>query len=123
MKMVLRLVAVAAISVGVLMGANVYAGVEAKCKPCHDFGAKNKVGPGLKGIMGRKAGSSDFAKYSKSMKAGGWAWDEANLRKWLGNSKTAIKELTGDDKAKTTMPPQKLKGAKLDKMIEFLKGL
>ena len=123
MKIVLKLVATAAISMGLLMGANAYAGAEGKCKGCHDFGAKNKVGPGLKGIMGKKAGSSDFKKYSKSLKAGGWTWDEKNMRAWLANSKTAIKDLTGDPKAKSTMPPQRLKGAKLDQVIEFLKGL
>jgi cytochrome c len=123
MNTVLKLVATAAISMGVLMGANAYAGVEAKCKACHDFGTKSKVGPGLKGIMGAKAGVSDFKRYSKSMKNGGWTWDEANMRAWLGNGKKAIKDFTGDPKAKTTMPPQRMKGAKLDKMIEFLKGL
>lgn len=123
MKTVLKLVATAAISMGLLMGANAYAGAEAKCKACHDFGAKHKVGPGLKGVVGRKAGSTDFKRYSKSLKAGGWTWDDASLRKWLTNSKSAIKELTGDAKAKTTMPPQRLKGAKLDQVIEFLKGL
>lgn len=123
MKMVLKSVAVAAISVGVLMGANVYAGVEAVCKPCHDFGTKHSVGPGLKGIFGRKAGATDFKMYGKSLKQGGWTWDEEHLRKWLTNSNKAIKEFTGDPKAKTTMPPQRLKGAKLDKVIEFLKGL
>ena len=123
MKTVLKLVATAAISMGVLMGANAYAGVEAKCKACHDFGAKHKVGPSLKGIVGRKAGSTDFKRYSKGMKKCGWTWDEEHLRAWLSDGKKAIKDFTGDAKAKTTMPPQKLKGAKLDKMIEFLKGL
>ncbi len=123
MKIVLKTVAAATIAVGMLMGANVSAGVEAKCKACHDFGAKNKVGPGLKGIMGREAGSTDFKRYSKGMKKGGWTWDEEHLRAWLSDGKKAIKDFTGDAKAKTTMPPQRLKGAKLDKMIEFLKGL
>lgn len=123
MKTVSNLVAVATIAVGILVGTNVYAGVEAKCKVCHNFNTKHKVGPGLKGIVGKKAGSSDFRSYGKSLKQGGWTWDEAHLRKWLDDGKNAIKEFTGDPKAKTTMPPQKLKGAKLDKVIEFLKGL
>lgn len=123
MKTVLKLAAVAAISVGILMGTNVYAGIEAKCKVCHNFDTKHKVGPGLKGVVGRKAGSSDFKRYGKSLKQGGWTWDEEHLRKWLNDSKKAIIEFSGDAKAKTTMPPQKLKGAKLDKVIEFLKGL
>ncbi|NOZ52905.1 MAG: c-type cytochrome [Gammaproteobacteria bacterium] len=107
----------------ITMGNSVYAGVEAQCKICHDFGTAHKVGPGLKGIMGSKAGTTDYKNYSKSLKQGGWVWDEEHMRKWLTDGKKAIKEFTGDDNAKTTMPPQKLKGDKLDKVIEFLKGL
>lgn len=123
MKKILKTTAVAAIAAGALMSANVYAGAEGKCKACHDFGSKSMVGPGLAGIMGRKAGSADFKNYSASLKAGGWVWDEANMRKWLADSKEAIKELTGDPNAKTTMPPQKLHDAQLDEVIAFLKGL
>ncbi len=123
MKTVLKSVAAATIAMGMLMGTNVYAGAEAKCKACHDFGAKHKVGPGLKGIMGKKAGATDFKRYSKSLKGGAWVWDEKNMRAWLGDGKKAIKDLTGDAKAKTTMPPQRLKGAKLDEVIKFMNGL
>jgi len=123
MKTILKTAAAAVITASAFMGMNANAGIEAKCKACHDFGSANRVGPGLKGVIGRKAGSTSFGKYSKSLKGGGWVWDEANMRLWLGNSKKAIKELTGDPKAKTTMPPMKLKGEKLDHVIEFLKGL
>jgi len=105
-----------------LAGANAYAGAEGRCKACHDFGTANKVGPGLAGIVGRQAGSTDF-KYSDALKKGGWVWDEANLRKWLEDSTAAIKELSGDPNAKTLMPSQRLKGDKLDEVIEFLKGI
>jgi len=123
MKTILKTVAIAAITASAFAGMNANAGIEAKCKACHDFGTANKVGPGLKGIMGHKAGATSFGKYSKSLKNGGWVWDEAKMRLWLYDSKKAIKELTGDPKAKTTMPPMKLKGEKLDHVIEFLKGL
>ena len=123
MKTIIKAASVAAIAASALMGMNAQAGIEAKCKACHDFGSANKVGPGLAGIMGKKAGSTDFGKYSKSLKAGGWTWDEANMRLWLYDSKKAIKELSGDSGAKTTMPPMKLKGDKLDQVIEFLNGL
>ena len=115
---VLALVAMVSLAV-----TNAYAGAEGRCKACHDFGATHKVGPGLAGIVGRKAGSTDFGKYSPALKKGGWVWNEENLRKWLTNSKEAIKELSGDPNAKTLMPSQRLKGAKLDKVIEFLKGI
>jgi len=123
MKAILKVMAAAVIAVGLLAGTNAQAGIEGRCKACHDFGKAHKVGPGLAGIVGRKAGSTDFKKYSKSLKNGSWTWDEDHLRKWLFDSKKAIKEFTGDPNAKTTMPPQKLKGAKLDQIIEFLKGI
>ncbi len=123
MKTMIKTVAATIIAASAFLGMNANAGIEAKCKACHDFGTANKVGPGLKGIMGHKAGATSFGKYSKSLKNGGWVWDEANMRLWLGDGKKAIKELTGDPKAKTTMPSMKLKGEKLDQVIEFLKGL
>ena len=60
-----------------------------KCKACHSVDApKNKVGPYLVGIVGRKAGSADgYTKYSKAIKDSGIVWDEANLDKWLTNPK------------------------------------
>ena len=40
-----------------------------KCKACHTMKAgKNKIGPSLHGIMGRKAASVPKFKYSKAMK-------------------------------------------------------
>ena len=60
-----------------------------KCKACHNADApKNKVGPHLVGIVGRKAGAADgYTKYSKAIKDSGIVWDEANLDKWLTNPK------------------------------------
>ncbi len=94
-----------------------------KCKACHDFGTKNKVGPGLKGIVGRKAGTFPGYKYSDSLKNANWVWDEDHLRKWVHNSKKAIKEFTGDSHAKTKMGKQNVKGKKADKLITFLKTI
>jgi len=122
MKAILKTAAVAAIAAGTLVTANVYAGVEAKCAACHDFGTKSKVGPGLAGIVGKKAGTADF-KYSDALKKGGWVWDEAHLRKWVVDSNAAVKEFTGDANAKTNMPPQKLNDAQVDELIKFLKGI
>ncbi|MDX8412282.1 MAG: c-type cytochrome [Mariprofundaceae bacterium] len=122
MKKIIMIAAAAAMIAG-FTASTAYAGAEAKCKACHDFGSKHKVGPSLAGVFGRDAGSTDFAKYGASLKKGGWKWDEANLRKWIENSKKAIKELSGDAGAKTKMPPQKLTGKKADDVIAFLKGL
>jgi len=105
-----------------LAASDAYAGPEKRCLACHSFGDKNNMGPGLKGVFGRKAGTHPGFEYS-GLKGADWVWDEENLRKWIYDAPTSIKELTGDDKAKTKMPRYKYKGAKADKVIEFLKTL
>ncbi len=63
-----------------------------KCKTCHTFDpGKKKIGPHLKGIIGRKAGSVEGYKYSKAMKAADIVWDEANLDQYLKKPKAFIK--------------------------------
>jgi len=63
-------------------------------------------------------------KYSDAVKSGAWNWDEAHLREWMCNSKKAVKKFTGNDKAKTKMPPQKIcKAEKQDEVLAKLKSL
>ncbi len=64
-----------------------------KCKACHAVGekAKNKVGPQLNGVVGRKAGAVEGYKYSKAMLDSGITWDEANLDKYLKKPKDLVK--------------------------------
>jgi len=95
-----------------------------KCKACHNFTAKKKVGPGLKGIFGRKAGAMPDMKYGAALAAGGWVWDEKNLAAWVCNSKKAVKSLSGDASAKTKMGPQRICDAtKQADLIAYLKTL
>jgi cytochrome c len=56
---------------------------------------KDKVGPSLHGVVGRKAGSlaSYAGKYSSAMKKAGEAglvWDEANLAVYLKSPKDKV---------------------------------
>lgn len=55
------------------------------CAVCHDVGTVNKVGPGLKGIVGRKSASIAGFAYSPAMKEAGLTWDVATLDKYLEN--------------------------------------
>ncbi|MBZ9669855.1 cytochrome c family protein [Mesorhizobium sp. B3-2-1] len=67
-----------------------------KCMVCHEATTdKDKIGPSLHGVIGRKAGSlpSFQAKYSDAMKkagAGGLVWDEANLAEYIKSPKTKV---------------------------------
>jgi len=95
-----------------------------KCKACHNFTAKKKMGPGLKGVVGRKAGAMPDMKYGAALAAGGWVWDEKNLAAWVCDSRKAVKQLSGDSAAKTKMPPQRICDVtKQADLIAFLKTL
>jgi cytochrome c len=66
-----------------------------KCAICHIADIdKNKVGPSLNGLFGRKAGTHpDFA-YSTAMReagTGGLVWDKTVLRDYLHNPKSKVK--------------------------------
>jgi cytochrome c len=76
--------------------------VFAKCMACHTLEAgKNKVGPSLHGIIGRKSGSVEGFTYSDAMKNAGVTWDEAELDKYLTAPK---KEIPGNKMAFPGLP-------------------
>jgi len=94
-----------------------------RCASCHDFGMKDKVGPHLQGVFNSAAGQSGFKRHSAAFKTANWTWDEAHLLKWLCDSKSAIKEFTGNGSAKTKMPKQNMCGTKGDDIVAYLKTL
>ena len=63
-----------------------------KCAACHSLQeGKNKIGPPLNNLLGRKAGSVEGYKYSKAMKNSGVVWDEESLDKFLTKPRKFIK--------------------------------
>jgi len=56
-----------------------------RCSSCHDIssGPSPKIGPNLKDVVGRRAGSLPGYSYSPAMKAQTFIWDPAHLDLWL----------------------------------------
>lgn len=91
-----------------------------KCKSCHSIVNGDevivkggKVGPNLYGVIGRQAGTYEGFSYSDSMVAageGGLVWDEEHIAMFVHNPKEYMKEITGDDGAKSKMAFKLKKG-------------
>ena len=61
---------------------------KAQCAACHLAKATDKsppIGPQLRGVIGRKAGSWDHFGYTPAMKKAGFTWDPKLLDKYLEN--------------------------------------
>jgi cytochrome c len=63
-----------------------------KCLACHAIGegAKNKVGPELNGLDGRKSGTAPDYSYSDANKNSGVTWNEAQFKEYIKNPKAKI---------------------------------
>jgi cytochrome c len=63
-----------------------------KCLPCHSIGegAKNKVGPQLNGLDGRKSGTAPDYSYSEANKNSGITWGEATFKEYITDPKAKI---------------------------------
>lgn len=89
-----------AFGIGMVVAGSAYAAGDAeagkeifakKCAACHTVEAgKNKMGPTLAGVVGRKAGAVDGYSYSEPLKSSGKSWDEATLDAWIKEPKAVI---------------------------------
>jgi len=120
MKKALFVAAAAAFVMGGVMTAE--ASALGKCKACHNFDESSKVGPGLKGVVGRVQGGVDgfkYGSYLEAQKAAGAVWDDASLEAWVCASKDVAKAAHG----KSKMPNQKVCGDKAKAAVAELKAL
>ena len=63
-----------------------------KCLICHSIGpgAKNKIGPELNGLDGRKSGTVAGFNYSDANKNSGIVWDEATFKEYIKDPRAKI---------------------------------
>jgi len=114
---------VAATAVFIISGmaaTEAVAGAESKCKLCHSFdqGGKNKFGPNLSGILGKKAGSVEGYRYGDYLKNSDFTWNEENMKAWINDSK-GVAEMA---ESSTKMASQKVNGSGADEILAFLKS-
>jgi cytochrome c len=87
------LVAFLTMAVDPALAADVEAGKVAfkKCALCHTAEpGKNKIGPSLFGVVGRKAGSLDNFDYSEAMKNYDHTWDAETLDTYLADPRAVV---------------------------------
>ena len=63
-----------------------------KCLACHAIGegARNKVGPQLNGLNGRKSGTAEGYSYSDANKNSGLTWDATTFKDYIKDPKAKI---------------------------------
>jgi cytochrome c len=81
-------------STGTSLAQDVAAGEQSfkKCMVCHSIGAgaKNKIGPELNGLDGRKSGTVEGFNYSEANKAAGITWSEATFKDYIKDPRARI---------------------------------
>jgi cytochrome c len=62
---------------------------ETRCVACHSLDA-NRVGPALRGVVGRAAGKAQGYFYSEAVAAATHVWDVPKLTAWLANPEIVL---------------------------------
>ena len=87
-RIILAQLALAA-AIGMAHAQDLAAGEQSfrKCLPCHSVGedARNKVGPVLNGLEGRKSGTIPEYSYSEANKKADITWSEASFKDYIQN--------------------------------------
>lgn len=65
------------------------AAFKTRCMACHAVD-KDKIGPHLAGVYGRKAGTVEGYKYSDALAASGIVWDDKKLDEWLAGPQKMV---------------------------------
>ena len=92
-NLILGLVASLVLGANPAPAADVEAGKVAfkKCALCHTTEpGKNKIGPSLFGVVGRKSGSVDNFSYSEAMKNFDHTWDAESLDTYLADPRAVV---------------------------------
>jgi cytochrome c len=62
---------------------------EKRCGGCHAVD-RDKEGPRLGGVFGRRAGAVESFEYSSALKKSGVTWDADTLNKWLTDTDSLV---------------------------------
>jgi cytochrome c len=61
------------------------------CRACHAIdGGANEVGPGLRGVFGRRAGERDDFRYSPALKRSGITWTPQTLDTFVADPQKMV---------------------------------
>ena len=90
---------------------------ESRCASCHEGAPPSTatLGPGLAGIVGRKAGSGNSGVHSRALAESGIVWNRASLRRYLSDPGRAVPG--------TIMPMRVENPQELEEVLNYLETL